>query len=88
MTDTPSLMEFPCEFPIKIIGKNSAAFATDVVNITRKYFPSTGDSSIRSQPSQQASYLAITVTVYAHNQASLDALYLELTQHPDIKMVL
>ena len=88
MTDMPSLMEFPCEFLLKIIGKNSAAFETDVVNITRKHFPNTLDSAIRSQPSQQASYLAVSVTVYALDQVTLDALYLELTQHPDIKMVL
>lgn len=88
MTDNPSLMEFPCEFPLKIIGKNSAAFATDAINITRKHFPDISDNSIRSQPSKQSSYLAITVTVHALDQASIDALYLELTQHPDIKMVL
>ncbi len=88
MTDSPSLMEFPCEFVIKIIGKNHAAFMTDVVNITRKHFPCTHDNSISRRPSQQSSYLAISVTVYALDQATLDALYLELTQHPDIKMVL
>jgi len=88
MTGNSSLMEFPCDFPIKIIGKNSAAFAIDVANIVRKHFPATPDSSIRSKPSHQASYLAITATVHALNQASLDALYMELTQHPDIKMVL
>lgn len=88
MTDNPSLMEFPCDFPIKIIGKNSAAFVTDVINITRKHFPDTADNAIRSQPSQQSNYIAISVTVHALDQATLDALYLELTQHPDIKMVL
>jgi len=88
MTDNPSLMTFPCDFQIKIIGKNSETFATDVVNIIRRHFPNTLDDSIRSQPSQQSSYVAISVTVLALNQPTLDALYLELTQHPDIKMVL
>jgi len=88
MTDTPSLMEFPCDFLLKIIGKNSATFATDVVNIIRKHYPNTLDASISSQSSQQASYIALSVTVHAIDQPSLDACYLELTQHPDIKMVL
>lgn len=88
MTDTPSLMTFPCEFQLKIIGKNSAEFSIDVINITRKHFPDTRDDAIRNQPSQSSNYLAISVTVTATNQPSLDALYRELTQHPDIKMVL
>lgn len=88
MTDNPSLMTFPCDFLIKIIGMNSATFATDVGNIIRRHFPNTPDDAISSQPSQQSSYIAISVTVHAIDQVTLDALYLELTQHPDIKMVL
>lgn len=88
MTDKTSLMEFPCDFPIKVIGKNSATFAIDVANVARKHFPDILDSSICIKPSNQDKYLAITVTVYAQNQKTLDALYLELTKLPDIKMVL
>ncbi len=88
MTDHESLMEFPCNFPIKIIGINSPTFKTDVEAIARKHYPGTSCQSITSQASEKSNYIAITVTVRALNQASLDALYLELTQHPDIKMVL
>ena len=87
-TDNPSLMEFPCDFIIKIIGTNTATFSTDVAQISRKHFPNLTDDSLRSQSSKESKYVAISVTVHALNQASLDALYLELTQHPDIKMVL
>lgn len=88
MTDNSSLMTFPCEFPIKIIGKNTPVFTTDIPLIVRKYYPDTPDTAIRIQPSQQSSYIAITATVHACDQKTLDALYQELTQHPDIKMVL
>lgn len=88
MTDKTSLMTFPCDFQIKIIGKNTAAFETDIIHIIRKHFSNTADDAICRQSSQQSNYLAISVTVHALNQITLDALYLELTQHPDIKMVL
>lgn len=81
-------MEFPCDFPVKVIGKNSPTFATDVANVARKHYPDIEDSSICNKLSQQDKYLAITVTVHAQNQKTLDALYLELTTLPDIKMVL
>lgn len=88
MNDEQSLISFPCDFQIKIIGKNHAAFAMEIINIARKHFPTLEDASIRNQLSQQGNYLAISITVYATDQATLDGLYMELTKHPDIKMVL
>ncbi len=89
MTDKPTtLIEFPCHFPIKIMGKKTLAFAEDIVAITRKHFPDISDEAIRQQTSKQGNYLAFTVTVYVENQAALDAFYQELTTHPDMKMVL
>ena len=89
MTETTnSLMEFPCHFPIKVIGINSSNFTSDVTHIARKHFPALLDTDIQIQSSKNQNYLALTITVLAHTQKSLDALYLELTQHPDIKMVL
>ena len=88
MENNNTLMEFPCDFQIKIIGTNSDLFATEVLSIARKHFPDTKDTSIRSQASQQGNYLSITLTVYVQDQVTLDMLYMELTKHPDIKMVL
>ena len=89
MTDNnTSLMQFPCHFPIKVIGIKTANFVSDVTLITRKYFPNTRDEDITSQDSKQSNYISLTLTVYAENQTTLDALYLELTKHPDMKMVL
>lgn len=88
MTNKESLLQFPCNFPIKIIGNNTLYFASEILEITRKHFPETPESSIACQESQKGNYLSITVTVYALEQETLDALYMELTKHPEIKMVL
>ncbi len=69
MKNNSTLMEFPCDFQIKIIGINNDSFAMEVLSIARKHFPNTGstkDASIRSQSSQQGNYLAITLTLYVH----------------------
>ena len=86
--DDQSLIDFPCDFQIKIIGKHTESFVSDITNIARKHFPQLADASIRTQPSGQGNYIAISITVYAENKPSLDALYHELTKHPDSKMVL
>ncbi|CEK10680.1 HP0495 family protein [Legionella hackeliae] len=88
MTDKKSLIEFPCNFPLKIIGTNTENFFKEIAEIARKHFPETLDEAIVCQESKQGNYLAITVTIFVHDQVTLDALYFELTEHPDIKMVL
>ena len=88
MSDDKSLMTFPCEFQIKIIGDHKESFALEIAAITLKHFPETNESSIRSQVSKNGNFLSLTVSVYVCDQASLDALYQELTKHPDTKMVL
>lgn len=89
ISDTPqTFMTFPCLFPIKIIGNNHATFVAEITALARRHFSDLKDEHIRVQASNKAQYIAITITVLAHDQISLDALYSELSQHPDSKMVL
>lgn len=88
MKDDNSLIEFPCDFQIKIIGKHHESFVLEIGAIARRHFPGLNDNAIRTKVSTQNKYLAITLTVRAENKATLDALYQELTKHPDISMVL
>lgn len=88
MTDKQSLIEFPCNFPIKILGVNDPAFIEEIIVIGRKYYPELSDESIQTQSSNQGNYTSITITVLAQDQKTLDALYNELTSHPGTKMVL
>lgn len=83
-----SLIEFPCSFPIKIVGQNSDDFIEQIKDIVLTHFPNFQDQHLLHKKSSQANYLAITVTVYAENQEMLDALYQDLSTHPLVKMVL
>jgi len=83
-----TLMEFPCDFQIKIMGNNSPSFIAEIIDIARKHFSTINDEAVQSKPSRQNNYLAISLTVHAQDQQTLDALYLDLTKHPDVKMVL
>lgn len=88
MSENTSLLVFPCDFPLKIIGINSPDFKTNIETIVRKHFDNTKDDDFSYKSSLKDNYLAITVTVHVQDKPSLDALYQELTQHPSIKMVL
>lgn len=82
------MIEFPCEFPIKIMAVNRAGVVDELIAIAQQHHPELLESSIKQQLSKNGTYLSITLNVYAQSQSALDALYRELTQHPDIKMVL
>lgn len=87
MTKT-TLIEFPCHFPVKIMGTNSSTFLEEIMEITQKHFPLIEQEKITHKSSKENNFLAITVVVYAENQEMLDAFYKDITKHPDIKMVL
>ncbi|KTD41202.1 HP0495 family protein [Legionella parisiensis] len=87
MTKT-TLIEFPCYFPIKIIGNNSSVFLEEIRQIAVTHFPHIKEDALTHKMSKDSNYLAITVTVFAENQEILDAFYRAITQHPEVKMVL
>jgi len=87
MTKT-TLIEFPCLFPIKIIGINSQQFIDEIKGIVFNHFPHFSDEFFTYTESKQNNYVAITVTVLATDQTMLDNFYKEISQHPSVKMVL
>lgn len=85
---TESLLQFPCDFPIKVVGHYHAEFKAQVVARIRGYAPDLGENAVRSRPSQGDKYLAVTVTIRATSQEQLDAIYRELSSWDRALMVL
>lgn len=84
----PTLIEFPCDFPIKIMGACVDDFAQTVAQIVRAHDPAFDVAGMQMRPSRNGNYLALTCTVRAVSQTQLDALYRELSAHPMVKVVL
>jgi putative lipoic acid-binding regulatory protein len=83
-----TLLEFPCDFPVKITGRESAAFRTLARELVEKHTGPLDDSRVRSSLSRNGSFVSITVTVHAQNQQQLDSIYREVTAHVDVLMAL
>ena len=83
-----TLLEFPCEFPIKIMGARVDDFAQVVLEVVLTHAPDFDAATMQMRPSAKGNYLAITCTVNATSQAQLDALYREMSSHPMVKIVL
>ena len=83
-----TLLEFPCDFPIKIMGSRTDDFAQTMVDIVLRHAPDFAAETVEMRPSKAGNYLAVTCTIRATSKAQLDALYMELTAHPAVKVVL
>jgi putative lipoic acid-binding regulatory protein len=74
-----TLLKFPCDFPLKVMGRNNNDFRSIVLGIVKKHAGDVSAGKIEERPSRDGNYLGITVTVTATSKAQLDALYMELT---------
>ena len=83
-----TLLEFPCDFPIKIMGLADAALAQAVLDVVLKHDPAFDGATMEMRASSGGKYVSLTCTVTATSKAQLDALYIELTSHPLVKIVL
>ena len=83
-----ALLTFPCEFPFKVMGLSSDTFESDIIVIVRKHVPNLGEGALKSKPSKNGKYIALTITFIAHSREQLDKLYVEVNEHPDVRMTL
>jgi putative lipoic acid-binding regulatory protein len=96
-TDTPaeptdprkeSLIEYPSQFPIKVMGLRVEGFVHAITTIAKQFDPSYDASTVELRESKGGNYLGITITVTATSREQLDELYRTLSTHPMVKMVL
>lgn len=85
---TASLIEYPCQFPLKIFGKQQAGFAQAVLEVVTRHDPEFIAASMEMRTSKNARYISLTCTVCAISREQLDAIYQDLCDHPMVTMVL
>jgi hypothetical protein len=88
MMTEESLLEFPCTFPIKIMGERRDEFAQVMVEIVTRHAPDFVATAVEMKASTSGKYLSLTCTIQATSRAQLDELYRELSAHPLVSIVL
>lgn len=87
MTDD-SPLQFPCRFSIKAMGKSGLELDITVIEIVRRHSPGINEGAVSIRPSKDGNYIAVTVVIDAHSRQQLDAIYQDLSDHPQVLMVL
>ena len=83
-----SLIEYPCEFPIKVMGARVDGFAEAMSEIAKQFDPGFNPATIEMRPSKAGNYLSVTLTIKATSREQLDNIYRTLTSHPMVKVAL
>ena len=86
--ENPSLIEYPTDFPIKIMGRRQPRLVQTIVEIVKRHAPDFDDTTVEMRPSKKNNYLGVTCTIRATSREQLDALYRDLCDHPAVVMVL
>lgn len=82
------LLEFPCDFPLKVVGKTSAQLEHKVTDLLRLHVADHHTIAIQQNPSKKNTYVALTLTFQAQSRAQLEAIYQCLYDCPDVIMTL
>ncbi len=91
MADQPQsgeLLEFPCEFPLKVFGFNNDKFETIVLELVAAHCPPTTEFAVARNQSRKGKYQSLTITFTAHSRAQLDDIYRSLTASDHVVMSL
>ena len=83
-----SPLKFPCEFPIKAMGKSDCSLDVIVAGIVRKHSPDLSEGAIKTRASGEGNYISVTVTVTATSRKQLDAIYQDLVDCEAVIMAL
>jgi putative lipoic acid-binding regulatory protein len=85
--DAPRI-EFPCDYPIKIVGENRDAFVATVVELTRRHAPEVAEQHVTTRASREGNYCSVTIVIRATGLAQLEALHHTLKSFAPVRLVL
>jgi hypothetical protein len=87
-TRAESLIEYPCKFPIKVMGLRVEGLVHAITTVAHHFDPAFDASTVELRESKGGKYLGVTITVTATSREQLDELYRTLSTHPMVKVVL
>lgn len=87
-TPQESLIEFPCEFPIKVMGETHMDFTSEIIKTINTIIPNFDTSKIEMRGSSGGKYISLTCTVFVTSKPQLDDIYRALSSHKMVKVVL
>jgi putative lipoic acid-binding regulatory protein len=83
-----TLIEFPCDFPIKVMGETHQDFTNEIIKTIQQHIAGFSAADIEMRGSSGGKYISLTCTVHVTSKLQLDDIYRALTSHPMVKVTL
>ena len=83
-----TLLEFPCTFPVKAMGRNEDGFEALVTKIVLSHAEMSAAKAVTTNLSSSGKYLSVTITIEAISKAQLDRIYQDLTDCEQVLVAL
>ena len=83
-----SLIEFPCAFPIKMMGRDQDSFRKTAVELVESHVGKVAEDAIKTAASSKGNFVSVTITINAESQQQLDDIYRTLSAHEEILVAL
>ena len=87
-TSKPALIDFPCDFPIKVMGEMQDGFADTITGLIQTVQPTFSAANIEMRASSGGKYISLTCHVHVASQDQLDAVYRLISARPLVKFSL
>lgn len=81
-------IEFPCEYPIKVLGRSSDTFESSVLEVFERHAPGFDQDSVALKASSKGTFSSLTVVITATGREQLDALHRDLLATGQVTMVI
>jgi hypothetical protein len=88
MEESKPVLQFPCDFPLKVIGHNADDFESFVIEIVHHHVPNLDVTIVDTKPSSGGKYLSVSMNFIADSREQMDALYKELSSHERVVWIL
>ena len=88
MGESDTLLEFPCKFPVKMMGRADAGFREVAIDLIARHAGKVPAESVQTNSSSNGNYVSVTITIDARSQEQLDRIYQDLSDHKDILVAL
>jgi putative lipoic acid-binding regulatory protein len=83
-----SVIEFPCDFPIKMMGRDTPEFRATARLLVENHVGAVAENAIQVNLSGKGNFVSVTITVVATSQQQLDDIYRDVSAHDDVLMAL
>ena len=83
-----TLLEFPCAFPIKMMGRDTQDFRDIARALVEHHTGPLDVQNIKFATSRNGNFVSITITVQAQSQQQLDDIYRDVSSHEAVLMAL